>query len=57
MVLTVDHELFLQLKLITDHGALYATQRLEDFKEFMKMRGFWPDFRDSSELLPSALVQ
>ena len=43
-VIVIDTDLFGNLHMIMDIGALYSQLRLKDFQNFMKEKSFWPDF-------------
>ncbi len=59
IVVLLDAEMIKQLRVIMDIGSLYIQQRVSSFQEYMKIKGFWPDFvlDDSKSGISSSILK
>ena len=46
--LCLDPDILSKLKLIFDVGGYYANIRCQEFKDFMRINSFWPDFDEEA---------
>jgi len=48
LMFLAEPDFFYAFRDILDLGGVYADQKIIDFKEYMKIKGYWPDIKEIS---------